>query len=89
MKKFYIVVVHFFFILSISLFIDGCRQRQSDEEGNQSAAKAVVTVKTGAVVERDAVVVVEAIGKTDALRKEKSYAPIAGRIITLKALEGT
>ena len=35
------------------------------------------------------IVVVDAIGKTDALRKEKSYAPIAGRIITFKALEGT
>ncbi|MGD1043960.1 MAG: efflux RND transporter periplasmic adaptor subunit [Bacteroidota bacterium] len=89
MKKSYKTFVPFFLILSTSLFIDGCRQKQSDDEGSQSAAKAVVTVKVGAVSERDAAVVVEAIGKTDAMRKEKSYAPIAGRIITFKALEGT
>ena len=89
MKKSYKMFVPFILVFSISFFIDGCRQKQSDDEGNQSAAKAVVTVKVGAVSERDAAVVVEAIGKTDALRKEKSYAPIAGRIISFKALEGT
>jgi membrane fusion protein (multidrug efflux system) len=89
MKKSYKTFVPFFLILSASLFIAGCRQKQSDDEGSQSSAKAVVTVKVGAVSERDAAVVVEAIGKTDALRKEKSYAPIAGRISTFKALEGT
>jgi multidrug efflux pump subunit AcrA (membrane-fusion protein) len=69
--------------------MNGCRQKQSDDESGQSPAKAVVTVKVGAMNERDAIVIVDAIGKTDALRKEKSYAPIAGRIVTLKALEGT
>jgi multidrug efflux pump subunit AcrA (membrane-fusion protein) len=83
------MVIPFFLVLSFSLFLDGCRQKQSDDENNQSSAKTVVTVKVGAVRERDAAVLVEAIGKTDALRKEKSYAPIAGRIIALKALEGT
>ena len=34
--------------------MDGCRQKQSDDEGSQSAAKAVVTVKVGTVSERDA-----------------------------------
>jgi multidrug efflux pump subunit AcrA (membrane-fusion protein) len=76
-------------VLSVSLFINGCHQKQSDEEGRESAANAVVSVQVRAVSERDAVVMVEALGKTDALRKEKSYAPIAGRIVALKALEGT
>jgi multidrug efflux pump subunit AcrA (membrane-fusion protein) len=88
MKKSYKMIVLFFLILSTSLFIDGCHQKQGDDEGSQSAAKATVSVKAGTVSERDAIVVVDAIGKTDALRKEKSYAPIAGRIIALKALEG-
>lgn len=89
MKNSYSIFIPFFLILSTSLLINGCRQKQSDDEGNQSAAKATVSVKVGTVTERDAIVVVDAIGKTDALRKEKSYSPIAGRIIALKALEGT
>ena len=89
MKKTYFITLHVFLVFSLSLFIHGCRQKQSDDEGNQSISKAVVTVKVGAVSERDAIVVVDATGKTDALRKEKSYTPIAGRIVALKALEGT
>ena len=89
MKKSYKIFVPLFLFLSTSFLMNGCRQKQSDEEGSQSAGKAVGNVKVGAVSEQEAAVVVEAIGKTDALRKEKSYAPIAGRIITLKALEGT
>ena len=88
MKNSYSIFISFFLILSVSLLIEGCRQKQGDDEGGQSASKAIVTVKIGAVSERDAAVVVEATGKTDALRKEKSYAPIAGRIIAFKALEG-
>jgi RND family efflux transporter MFP subunit len=89
MKKIYKISVPLFLFLSTSVIMNGCRQKESDDEGSQSAAKAVVNVKVGAVSERDAAVVVEAIGKTDALRKEKSYAPIAGRIVALKALEGS
>ena len=88
MKNSSSIFIPFFLILSISIFSEGCHQKQGDDEGGQSAAKTIVSVKAGTVSERDAIVVVDAIGKTDALRKEKSYAPIAGRIITLKALEG-
>jgi RND family efflux transporter MFP subunit len=83
------MVLPFFLILSTFLFIDGCRQKPGDDEGNQSAAKATVTVKVGSVTERDAIVIVDAMGKTDALRKEKMYAPITGRIVALNVLEGT
>ena len=89
MKKYYNISVPLVLILVASVFMNGCRQKQSEDEGSPSSAKAVVTVKVGAVSERDAAAMVEAIGKTDALRKEKSYAPIAGRIVALKALEGT
>ena len=89
MKKPYGMVLPFFLILSTLLFIDGCRQKPGDDEGNQLAAKATVTVKVGSVTERDAIVIVDAMGKTDALRKEKMYAPITGRIVALNVLEGT
>ena len=89
MKKPYGMVLYIVLILSISLFIDGCRQKPGDDESSQSSAKATVTVKVRAVSERDAIVSVDAIGKTDALRKEKTYALIAGRIVALKVLEGT
>jgi multidrug efflux pump subunit AcrA (membrane-fusion protein) len=89
MKKPYGMVLPFFLILFTSLFIDGCRQKPNDDEGSQSAAKAIVIVKVGTVSERDAIVIVDAMGKTDALRKEKTYAPITGRIVALKVLEGT
>jgi RND family efflux transporter MFP subunit len=89
MKNSYSIFIPFFLILSTSLLIDGCRQKQSDDEGGQPAAKAIVTVKAGTVSEQNAIIIVDAPGKTDALRKEKSFAPIAGRIIALKALEGT
>jgi RND family efflux transporter MFP subunit len=49
----------------------------------------VVSVKTAKIVEGDAILTVNAFGKTDALKKEKIYAPIAGRIVSLKVFEGT
>jgi hypothetical protein len=41
MKKPYGMVLPFFLILFTSLFIDGCRQKPNDDEGSQSAAKAM------------------------------------------------
>jgi len=89
MKKIYGMILPLFLILSTSIFVDGCGRKTSDDEGTQSAAKAIVTVKVGTISERDAIVLVDAMGKTDALRKEKTYAPITGRITVLKVLEGT
>ncbi|HEY6951852.1 MAG TPA: efflux RND transporter periplasmic adaptor subunit, partial [Bacteroidota bacterium] len=67
-----------------------CRRTSGDEdEGSLSGVKATVSVKTVLISEGNAVVSVSAFGKTDALKKEKIYAPIAGRIISLKAFEGT
>ena len=54
MKKSYKISVPLFLFLSTSVLMNGCRQKQSDDEGGQSAAKAVVTVKVGAVSEQDA-----------------------------------
>ncbi|MEO8167462.1 MAG: efflux RND transporter periplasmic adaptor subunit [bacterium] len=46
-------------------------------------------MKTVAVEEGNIDVVVTATGKTDALQKVKVFSPIAGRILSLKVLEGT
>ena len=67
----------------------GCRQHRSeDNESARGSGRVTVAVKVAKTVERDAVLTVEAFGKTDALRKEKVYAPIAGRIISFGANEG-
>jgi membrane fusion protein, multidrug efflux system len=89
MNTYYNRVVFLILALSILLFQEGCRQKQGEDEGNATAPKAVVAVKVGFVSEHEAIAIVDAMGKTDALRKEKSYAPIAGRITALKTLEGT
>lgn len=67
----------------------GCHKKQSgDDEEGASNVKATVAVKVAKVTEGDAILSVTAFGKTDALRKEKVFAPIAGRIVVLKVLEG-
>ena len=66
----------------------GCHPKQNDDDAGQQV-KAVVTVKADKVVEHDAILSVSALGRTDALRKEKIYSPIAGKIIAMKVYEGT
>ncbi|HTR81499.1 MAG TPA: efflux RND transporter periplasmic adaptor subunit [Bacteroidota bacterium] len=45
-------------------------------------------MKIDTIQERNAVVTISAVGKTDALRKEKFYSPISGKIISMKAFVG-
>jgi len=78
------------FLASLSMFLFSCHNQQSDDEGeNNLSVNAVVTVKTAQVVEGDALITVNSYGRTDALKKEKLYAPLGGRIVSLKAFEGT
>ena len=80
----------FCMIASSLVLIAGCRSKGNDgDEEGRPAAKALVTVKVDAVRERDAAETVSALGRTDVLRKEKLYSPIAGKIITMKVYEGT
>lgn len=65
----------------------GCSHRSSEDEA--SAPPPVVSVKTARVSTGDAVITVAATGRTDALKKEKIFTPVAGRLLVLKALEGT
>ena len=73
------------FLLTVTI---GCHPKQNDDDAGQQV-KAVVTVKTDKVAEHDAILSVSALGRTDALRKEKIYSPIAGKIIAMKVYEGT
>jgi membrane fusion protein (multidrug efflux system) len=65
-----------------------CTHRQEEEQSAENAnvrvPVTVVTVTTG-----EASVTIRAVGKTDALRKQKVYSPIAGIITTLHIQEGT
>jgi multidrug efflux pump subunit AcrA (membrane-fusion protein) len=76
------------FSANLLLVLPSCGPPQSeDEEG--PAPEATVAVQTAEVTEGNAILGVTAYGKTDALRKEKVYAPLAGKIASLKAFEGT
>ncbi len=76
------------FVVVCVLSIVGCRPKVPEDDENKPAVKSVVSVKVDKIQIHDAIVAVSAIGKTDALRKEKMYSPIAGKIIALKAYEG-
>ncbi len=77
--------------LALSM-LTSCNRRPADQESDEEAgpqAPPVVPVRIAKVYRGDAFITVSATGKTDALRKEKIFSPVAGRIIALKALEGT
>jgi len=68
----------------------GCNRRPSGEEGeSESAARPLVPVKTAQVYQGDVPAAIAVTGKTEALKKEKVFAPVSGWIVELKALEGT
>jgi RND family efflux transporter MFP subunit len=75
-------------LISATLLIQSCKKTaQDDEEGQPPKARVVVSaerVRTG-----DVAVTVDVTGRTDALRKEKVLAPVAGWVASIKALEGT
>lgn len=77
------------FVVLCLLPIVGCRPKVQDDDENKPAVKSVVSVKVEKIQIHDAIVAVSAIGKTDALRKEKMFSPIAGKITALKVNEGS
>jgi len=82
--------VRFLCFLVLCGALPGCTQHHGgDDEGEGPSANAVVAVKTVSVARGDLETVVTATGNTDALRKEKIVAPIAGTLLSLKVLEGT
>jgi multidrug efflux pump subunit AcrA (membrane-fusion protein) len=70
--------------------VAGCAKHSSGEdEGDNASVRPVVTVRTTPLIRGDLETVVTATGNTDAVRKEKILAPIAGTLLSLKVLEGT
>ena len=77
-------------LLLALLASNSCRREQQTEDGgDRPPGSVVVPVRIARVAEGPAVDLVTAFGHTEALRREKQYAPLAGRIISLRAFEGT
>lgn len=76
-------------LFSLFLCITGCTHRNADEDAQTQASSPVVSVKTTVITKGDVTVGINATGKTDAVRKEKLSAPVAGKILSVKTLEGT
>jgi multidrug efflux pump subunit AcrA (membrane-fusion protein) len=75
--------------MCLAIIAGGCGKKTgSDEEGGGEHAKATVAVKATTVRRGDMEVTIRATGKVDALRKQKLFSPVAGRITSLMALEG-
>jgi multidrug efflux pump subunit AcrA (membrane-fusion protein) len=75
--------------MCLAIIAGGCGKKTgSEEEGGGEHAKATVTVKATTVRRGDMAVTIRATGKVDALRKQKLFSPVAGRVSSLTALEG-
>jgi multidrug efflux pump subunit AcrA (membrane-fusion protein) len=73
----------------LGIIVGGCgRKASSDDEGGSEHAKATVAVKSMPVRRGDMEVFVRATGRVDALRKQKLFSPVAGKITSLVAFEG-
>jgi multidrug efflux pump subunit AcrA (membrane-fusion protein) len=74
-----------------AILVAGCGKKAGadDEEGGGEHAKATVAVKATLIRHGNMDIVVLATGKVDALRKQKLFSPVAGRILSLDALEGS
>jgi RND family efflux transporter MFP subunit len=76
----------FLTLLLLFASIAGCSSSRSAEEGNSSISP-IVAVKVAEIKSADIPVTLTALGKTNALREEKIFSPITGKILSLKALE--
>lgn len=74
-------------LFALALMYCGCASKSSESE--ETHATPVVPVTVAAVRLRTMEDIIEATGKTDALHKEKIFSPVAGRLISLKGVEGT
>ena len=83
--------IRFLIVFSVAIcMLSGCARKPSnDDQAGQNPTVALVAVRTAFVTEGPVEVFIAATGKTNALREEKIFSPIAGRILSLKVLEGT
>ncbi|MCX6134608.1 MAG: efflux RND transporter periplasmic adaptor subunit [Ignavibacteriales bacterium] len=75
-------------LFALSLTAIGCARKTASEDEEGGNVKATVAVKTTSLYRGDMATIVESVGKIDALRKQKLFSPVAGRVISLTALEG-
>jgi RND family efflux transporter MFP subunit len=73
-------------LLALLVTVGGCKRANTEETG--ASPKAVVAVKIVPIMAAAADVEVHATGQLEALRKEDVIAPVAGRLTSLKVLEG-
>jgi multidrug efflux pump subunit AcrA (membrane-fusion protein) len=66
----------------------GCGRKSESDDEETVNVKAVVPVKVIHLRKGDMEEIVEATGRVDALRKQKLFAPVAGRVTSLRILEG-
>lgn len=83
--------VLFFSIVVIIMLTAGCGRGKdnNDDDRKGTTIAAVVLVQTATVTTGTAVLSIDAVGKTGAMRTEKILSPSAGRIVALKVLEGS
>ena len=75
-------------LFALSLIVLSCAKKTASDEEEGGSVKATVAVKTTSLHRGDMAAVVESVGKVDALRKQKLFSPVAGRVTSLTALEG-
>ena len=75
-------------LFALSLTAISCAKKTASVEEEGGYVKATVAVKTSSLHRGDMATVVESVGKVDALRKQKLFSPVAGRVTSLTALEG-
>jgi multidrug efflux pump subunit AcrA (membrane-fusion protein) len=75
-------------VFIVSMLLVGCTRRQEEEHSSENA-DVRVPVTIAAVSTGDASATIRAVGKTDALRKQKVFSPIAGIVTALHIQEGS
>jgi multidrug efflux pump subunit AcrA (membrane-fusion protein) len=76
-------------VLTVVVIAAGCgRKTSSEDEEGGGQGKAIVAVKATPLRRGDMEIAVQATGKVDALRKQKLFSPVAGRVTSVLALEG-
>ena len=77
-------------VIALAVGLNACSRKSGSGDEEESAnAKPTVAVKAIPLHRGDMANVVTATGKVDALRKQKLFAPVAGRVTSVKVLEGT
>jgi len=75
-------------IVLCALTLAACGKQGGEEEG-QGHVTPVVAVRSAEILVGNAIQTISATGRTEVLRREKVYSPVAGTITALDVLEGS